>query len=154
MPLSFDERQLLPEGIHDANLDDIRRVLSLTSRRQVLFENLKQYIESVRLTGWACEVLVDGSFAMPAVGMPNDIDIILVLPTNWDMNRRDFKLFEYNVLDGRHAKRSYKIEVFPVLPNSDRLVYFTTLFSQVRVEHCRELNLPVESRKGLIRVVP
>jgi hypothetical protein len=97
--------------------------LALSDRRRRLFENLKDYLADVRLTGWACEVLIDGSFVMPSVPEPNDIDIILVLPAGWDMARRDFKPYEYNVLDKSHTKRAYKIErstrSYPIRPDSE-----------------------------------
>src|SRR6266542_3924842 len=99
MPLAFDARRLLPEGVHDASLDEIERDLSHSDRRRKLFDNLKQYVANVKMTGWKCQVLVDGGFVMPAVNEPNDIDIILVLPAEWDMTWTDFKLYEYNVLD-------------------------------------------------------
>lgn len=152
MSLTFDARPLLPEGIHDASLAEIERELSLSNRRRMLFDNLKQYIAGVRMTGWVCQILVDGSFVMPSVIEPDDIDIILVLPADWDMSRTDFKLYEYNVLDRTHTKRSFKIEVYPVLPDSERYRFFVNLFSQVRIEWCQKFGWPTDSRKGIVRV--
>jgi hypothetical protein len=152
MPLTFNDRHLLPPGVHDAALEEIERELALSNRRRTLFDNLKQYIGVVRLTGWVCQILVDGSFVMPSVGEPNDIDIILVLPTDWDMTRTDFKAYEYNVLDKRHTRSVYKIEVYPVLPDSDRHRYFLDLFAQVRLEWCQQFHWAADTRKGIVRV--
>jgi hypothetical protein len=152
MPLIFDDRRLLPPGIHDAALEEIERELALSNRRRTLFDNLKQYIAGVRLTGWACQVLVDGSFVMPLVAEPNDIDIILVLPEGWDMTRTDFRPYEYNVLDRKHTKRAFKIEVYPVLPDSDRYRDFLDLFTRIRIEWCNQFQLPEDARKGIVRL--
>lgn len=154
MPLNFDARRLLPEGVHDATLEEVEAALSLSGRRRTLFDNLKQYAASVRMTGWACQLLVDGSFVMPAVAEPNDIDIILVLPADWDMARTDFKPYEYNVLDKGHTRRAYRIEVYPVLPGSERYRSFFDLFTKIRVEWCRQFGLPEDARKGIVRLQP
>ncbi len=152
MPLPFDQRRLLPEGIHDATLEEVELELGLSKRRRVLFNNLREYISGVRLTGWACQVLIDGSFVMPAVNEPGDIDIILVLPADWDLTRRDFKAYEYNAVDRRHTRRAYKIEVYPVLPDSDQHRYYLELFTKVRIEWCSKFKLPEDTRKGIVRV--
>ncbi len=152
MPLTFDARRLLPEGVHDASVEEIDREFSHSNRRRILCEKLKEYLAGVRLTGWACQVLVDGSFVMQSVSEPHDIDIILVLPADWDLTRTDFKAHEYNVLDRKHTKLVYKIEVYPVLPDSDRYRYFFDLFSQVRVEWCQQFGWANDSRKGIVRV--
>jgi hypothetical protein len=154
MPLTFDERRLLPPGIHDATLEEIERHFALSGRRRALFEKLKEYLSFVRLTGWACQVLIDGSFVMPAVTEPQDIDIILVLPDGWDLGRRDFKPFEYNVIDRAHTRRTYKIEVYAVAPGSERYDFYFTLFTKVRIEWCRQFNLPPDAEKGIVRFKP
>lgn len=153
MPLDFDERCLLLPGVHDATLDEVERHLSLSGRRKNLFENLKTYFEMVRLTGWHCHLLVDGSFVMPKLAEPNDIDIILVLPTDWDMSRKLDRSCEYNVA-GRTYTRGLKLEVFPVLLGSESYSNLFELFSQIRVEWCKKFGLPLESRKGLVRLTP
>jgi hypothetical protein len=91
---------------------------------------------------------------MPKVDEPQDIDIILVLPADWDLTRRDFKLYEYNVLDKKHTKPVLKIEVIPVLPDSDRYRYYFDLFGKIRIEWCRQFQLPEDARKGIVRLKP
>ncbi len=154
MPLVFDQRNLLTEGVHDANVDEIRLAFGGTGRRSKLCDNLTQYIADVKATAWACDVLIDGSFVMPSVAEPNDIDVILVLPGDWDLTRRDFRPFEYNTLDRASAKREYRIEVYPVVPGSPRHQYFLDFFAGIRIEWCDHFGLPREARKGIVRVVP
>ncbi len=153
MPLVLDERRLLPPGVHDATLDEIERHFALSGRRIELFRKLKQYVADVELTTWACSILIDGSFVMPPVAEPNDIDIILVLPGDWDWSRTNFRPFEYNVLDRKYTKREYKIEVYPVPPGSEAEQKFLELFAQVRIEWCRQFGWATDSRKGIVRIV-
>jgi hypothetical protein len=153
MPLTFDDRRLLPPGIHDATLEEIEQEFALSNRRRMLFGNLTEYVRGVRLTGWACQVLVDGSFVMLPVVEPDDIDLILVMPADWDLTRRDFRPFEYNTLDRKHTRRALKIEVYPVLPDSDRYRFFFDLFTRIRIEWCRQFNWPEDARKGVVRVM-
>lgn len=153
MSLTLDERHLLPPGVHDATLEEIERHLALSGRRKMLFLKLNEYVSGVRQTGWACQILIDGSFVMPKIIEPNDIDIILVLPADWDMTRTDFKPYEYNVLDKGHTKRAYKIEVFPVVSGSAKEQEFLELFARIREEHCWENGWTLGSLKGIVRVV-
>ncbi len=153
MPLTFDNRRLLPPGIHEATLEEIERELALSHRRRTLFENLRKYVASVKSTGWACQVIVDGSFVMPSVPEPNDIDVILVMPSDWDWGRTEFRPFEYNVFDRKATKREYKIEVYAVRPGSVEEQSFLELFARVRIEWCHQFNWPEDARKGIVRVV-
>lgn len=140
MPLVLDDRRLLPPGIHDATLDEVEEFFGRfqrTDRRSELFKRLNRYFEAVRRTGWACQVILDGSFVMPPVDEPDDIDIILVMPEGWDVTA-DLRPFEYNVVSKRYTKREYKIEVYPVLPGSEAEKKFLDLFAQVRIEWCRQ----------------
>src|SRR5271166_565531 len=92
MTLLRDARQLLEPGVHDATLEEIERHFALSGRRMELFRKLKQYVADVKLTTWACTILIDGSYVMPPVVEPNDIDIILVLPADWDLSPTNFRL--------------------------------------------------------------
>lgn len=152
MPLTFDDRRLLPPGIHDATLDDVERHFSLSSRRKRLFENLKQYLWTVRLTGWACQVIVDGSFVMPMVSEPNDVDVLVVMPEGWDRARKDLKASEYGVVDRKTVKSELRVEIYTASPGSAKEREFIELYTNIRPEWCQKFGWPVGSRKGIVRV--
>jgi hypothetical protein len=155
MPLKFDDRGLLPIGIHDATIAEIEQAFARfqkTDRRITLFAKLTAYLKEVKQTGWQCEVIIDGSFVMPMVDEPNDIDLILVLPADWDMIQ-SLKPFEYNVVDKAFTKKAYSVEVFAVSAGSEREARVRHLFDQVRPEWCHAFGWPIESLKGLVRVV-
>jgi hypothetical protein len=84
MPLTLDERGLLPPGIHDATAKEVDDVFGLTAksdRRMRLFAKFKELLAAVKRPDWSCQVMIDGSFVMKSVDDPNDIDILLVMPS-------------------------------------------------------------------------
>jgi hypothetical protein len=153
--LLFDDRHLLPPGVHEATLAEIETHFARfqrSGRRITLFGHLKAYLDAVMKTGWACSVIIDDSFVMPLVDEPNDIDLILVMPANWDMTA-DLRPFEYNVVSKAYTKREYKIEVYAVLPRSEQEQSYLELFQQVRIEWCRQFGWPADSKKGIVRIL-
>jgi hypothetical protein len=156
MPLTFDDRGLLVPGTHDATLAEVEQAFARfqrSDRRIRLFANLQAYLSEVRLTGWPCEVILNGSFVMPMVDEPNDIDLILLLPADWNM-AGELRPFEYNVVDKTFTKREYDIEVIATPTGSERAGRARQLFDQVRPEWCRLFGWPLGSLKGLVRIVP
>jgi hypothetical protein len=154
MPLRFDDRQLLPPGVHDATLEEVEAHFGRfqrTDRRMALLKKLKAYVTEVKRTGWYCSVLINGSFVMPLVDEPNDIDIILVMPQDWDI-AADLRPFEYNLISKRFTKKEYSIEVYAVLPGSEMERRYLALFEQVRIDWCRQYNWPADSKKGIVRI--
>ena len=57
MPFEFDERNLLCARVQDATLAEIEEQFGRmqgTDRRIRLFAKLKDYLEALGRTGWAC----------------------------------------------------------------------------------------------------
>src|SRR5688500_3648556 len=107
MPLVFDDRGLLPEGIHDTTMGEIDAYFAKfqrSDRRIKLFEQLKRYVHEIQAANWSVSLIIDGSFVMPAVDEPGDIDLMLVLPADWD-NEADLRPFEYNLISKRVVRR-------------------------------------------------
>ncbi|MBI1924574.1 hypothetical protein HYR99_10015 [Candidatus Poribacteria bacterium] len=78
MPIpNFDEKGLLPPGVHDCSLEEIMErfgTFQVTDCRVGLYAQLQAFLEEVRSTRLAVAVIVDGSFvtSKPA---PEDIDL-------------------------------------------------------------------------------
>ena len=156
MSLTFDDRGLLPPGIHDATLEEVEQAFARfqrTDRRIRLFEKLRAYVTELRKTGWTYTLLIDGSFVMPPVDAPNDIDAVLVFPADWDMTQ-SLSPFRYNLVSQRATKKEYQIEVYPVTVGSDDESQFMTLFTRIRAEWCRQFGWPPEDLKGFVRLLP
>ena len=141
----FNSDGLLPPGIHDATLDEIRdRFGSFhgSDRRPNLFNSLLGLIAAVKRTDLFVAVVLDGSF-VTAVAAPNDIDLILVLRRTHDWSR-DPAVHEYNVLSRRRLRRQFGVDAFLAVDGDagyDELVAF---FGGVR-EH-------PAVRKGILRI--
>ena len=87
MTLALDERQLLPGGVHDATLEEVDRQFGRfqrTDRRIELVRKLKEYVAAMQQAQIRGSLIVDGSFVMAGVDQPEDLDLVLVLPDDWD----------------------------------------------------------------------
>src|SRR5438128_12671441 len=100
MALAFDDRKLLTEGIHQASLAEVEEHCARfqrSGRRIRLFRKLCDYLAAVKKAGCGTSVILDGSFVMGCVDEPSDIDLILILPPDWDPEA-DLKPFQYNLV--------------------------------------------------------
>jgi len=89
--------------------------------------------------------VINGSF-VTAKPDPNDIDLIVVLPTGHDFSR-DLPSAEYNFLSGRRLRAAgYPFDVLVVAAGGAAHERALELFQQVRDR--KDLN------KGLLRVRP
>ncbi len=154
MTLVLDERKVLPEGIHDATLEEIEELFGRyqgSMQRPRLFEKLHEYVTKLRNANIGGYLVVDGSFVMGCVDFPGDIDVVLGLPTTWDY-KQELKPFQYNLVSKRDLKRDFPFDMLPVpqgtIAETEALAYF----SQVNIKWCDQFNLPVDSRKGLVRI--
>jgi hypothetical protein len=155
MPLNFDERGLLPIGVHDATIEEVGQNLARfqkTDRRMNLFEKLKSYLKELAKTDWEYQVIIDGSFVMTMIDEPNDIDVILVFPVNWDLDQQ-LRPFEYNLVSKKATKRNFSVEVYPVVEGSVYHAKFMNLFQDIRREWCELFGWPLTDQKGVVRIV-
>ena len=59
-----------------------------------LFAKLTEYVDAVKKAACGQSVIIDGSFVMACIDEPDDIDLVLVLPPDWDM-QADLKPYQY-----------------------------------------------------------
>jgi hypothetical protein len=141
----LNENGLLPNGIHDASLEELRERFGRfqrTDRRPSLFAKLVEFMGAARSTGLVVAVLVNGSF-VTAADEPSDIDLILVLRADHDY-RVELKPFEYNALAKRRVRRRFGFDVLIAREGSDELKRYVDLFQQVK-------GMP-DLRKGILEV--
>src|SRR5215469_12488376 len=115
--------KLLGAGIHEMSLDEVEQMFGQfqgSDRRPRLTGNLRAYIRELRDAGWAATVYINGSFVMPAVNEPDDVDTILVLPADWDF-AAELRPFEYNLLWRTRASRAFGLDLFVAADKSVRL---------------------------------
>ena len=153
--LAFDERGLLVPGVHDATLKEVEEHFGRfqrSDRRPQLFRKLREYLAEVNKAECASSLIINGSFAMGCVDEPNDIDLILVLPADWD-EAADLKPYQYNLVSKRRVKKEFGFDAFTVGLGSRDERRWIEFFSQVSRKWCRQFGWPADTTKGLVRVV-
>ena len=82
---------------------------------------------------------------------PSDIDLVLVLPEDWDL-AGEVSVWEYNLVDKRRVRQEYGFHVFAVNAGSDAERTWTTYFQKINPKWEDRFDLPAGGRKGLLRV--
>ena len=136
---------LLPEGIHDCTLDELRERFGQFQRtdwRPRLFERLEAFVREAQRTGFVLAIIVDGSFVTD-VDVPNDVDVILVLRADHDFDA-DLRPFAYNAVSKRHVRRIHGIDMLVGREGYQELDRHVRLFSRIKDAESR--------RKGMLRI--
>ena len=148
MPIpEFDEHGLLPVGVHDCILAEIAArfgVFQGNEQRPRLLAKLTDFLKEVRASGIVLEVLVDGSF-VTGEPSPNDIDLIVVLPSTHD-RAADLPLLHYNVVSRKRVRSRFGFDTVSVRQGTTEYATSIEFFQQVRGEP--------GLRKGLLRLTP
>jgi hypothetical protein len=146
MPLPIlDPDGLLPAGIHDCTLDELRARFGSfqgNDRRPSLFARLEDFLAEVRAAGLVRHILVDGSF-VTSKRDPNDIDLILIVASDHDFSE-DLSPSVYNVLSKQRVHRRFGFDMLVAREASVEYQRWTEFFQQVRLEPDR--------RKGILRL--
>lgn len=131
----LDSFGLLPLGIHDCSLQDVRtRFGSFQGKdsRPRLMEKLEAFVDELRAAEIVRAIIVDGSFVTNKES-PNDIDLLIVLPAGHDF-RADLTPVQYRVVDRRRIRRVYGLDVFAVEEDSSNYAALIRLFHRVRLQ--------------------
>src|SRR5205809_42644 len=100
MELVFDDRQLLLPGVHQVSMETVKDhfgKFQRSDRRMKLFAKLTEYLDAVKKADCGASVVIDGSFVMACIDEPEDIDVVLVLPADWD-DAADLRPYQYNLV--------------------------------------------------------
>jgi hypothetical protein len=148
MPIpEMEESGYLPEGVHEATLEEVRERFGRfqrTDRRPALFAKLSLFVAETRASGLVEAVIVDGSF-VTAKDEPSDIDLILVLRPDHDYDA-DPKPFEYNILSRRRVRRRFRFDVVSARQGSEEYERSVNFFQGVKGRS--------GLRKGVVKVLP
>ena len=118
-----------------------------------LFETLQKYVERLQTLQVGIALLVDGSFAMPCVEKPADIDVILVMPENWEYPIEIIPPEQYNLLSSVRVEAGFAgIHLFVVAENSPEYHDWIRYFSYIKGDWRIMFDIPPNVSKGLIRV--
>jgi hypothetical protein len=152
MPIPELVDNVLPEGVHDCTIEEITAAFGRfqrSDRRIELTGKLRAYLIEAKRVG-ILSVYVDGSY-VTALDEPQDIDLIVILPSSWDFTR-DLKPFEYNTVTKAGVKRvKLPFDLFVYADGADEIGRMVAFFSQTnRVKYP---DLTSRDHKGLLRVV-
>lgn len=82
---AFNEHGELPEGVHQASLEDVlARFGSGSPQREEVAGRLQRILELAAGTGHLDRLIIFGSF-VTAKPEPNDVDVILVMQAEFDL---------------------------------------------------------------------
>ena len=138
---------VLPPGVHDCTLEEIREAFGRfkgSDRRPSLMDALRRFVSDVKSAEVADHIIVNGSF-ITAKEAPSDIDIILAIDAGFDMSE-DLRPIQENVLSKRRVRRRYRFDLLAAPVGSSTYERYVRYFSQVKQDP--------ERVKGLIRVRP
>jgi len=152
--LVFDDRHLLPPGVHDASLDEVEDFFARfqrSDRRIRLFAKLRQLPNEMARAFPGSQIIVDGSFIMACVDEPGDIDLLLLVPSEIELDR-EFKPHEYNLISSRRIRAEYGFDSRTAKLGSERAEEWIKFFGQVTPRWCLLFGWPLSSTKGVLRV--
>ena len=142
---ALNQDGLLPEGIHDCTLEEIKArfgSFQATDQRQRLLARLESFLAEVRAAGLVRSVLVDGSFVTSKAD-PQDIDLVVVVAADHDF-AADLSPAAYNSLSKRQVYRRHGFDLLVARDDSEELGRYVRFFQQIRFEPGRT--------KGILRL--
>ena len=89
---------------------------------------------------------------MGCIEEPDDIDLVLVLPPEWD-DAADLKPYQYNLVAPRLVKRSYRFDLIAVSFGSTDEIEWIEFFGQVNPKWSDKFGWPDDLQKGILRVI-
>jgi hypothetical protein len=135
----------LPEGIHDCSLEELRKQFGsfqLSDRRPHLYRRLEEFVQALRNLHTSCFLLVNGSF-VSSEPRPNDIDLILVLPREWDLHA-DLEPAAYNLMSKAAVRRTWGFDLLVARDGTMEYFKYVSFFQRVRYRR--------NARKGILRI--
>jgi hypothetical protein len=93
-------------------------------------------------------VIIDGSY-VTAKDEPEDIDLILVLPADWNPDQQ-LRPFEYNTVSKRMIRQLYRLDAHPFAEGSEAFVKMLDFFMSVNPKKGEGLTGRV--RRGVLRI--
>ncbi len=141
----------LPEGIHDTDVDTLRRAFVTNAKREALWDRLQQFLHWAMAQGEFSHAYIDGGFVTDKPS-PEDVDVILQpkAPFGAEAFRAMEPFFAVGI-DQLFITYSVHLhfwcEGFPGGMND-----FRHFFQYLRPQEAAPLGLKEEARKGIVRI--
>ncbi len=145
---ALDGEGVLPIGVHDCTIDQVRSAFRGFGRRGRLFDQLEEYITDICRSGKVRSVVVDGSFVTDKAE-PHDVDIVVVLDPDVEWPSSDSLPPYYTTrLERLFVNRKYQdqIDLHVAHEGSEEEADWLDYFSEVKGKDGQ--------LKGILRVTP
>ena len=146
MPIpSFTRNGVLPEGVHVCTMEELRLRFGRfqdSDRRVDLFNRLEQLVADLRKSGLFPALVIDGSF-VTTKPVPQDVDVIVVLPRNHNWSA-DLNPADYVLVSRRALHRRFGFDVLLAADSNQAYKGYVEFFSRV----CEDASI----RKGMLRI--
>ena len=129
----FEENGVLPEGIHEATESELFerfRYFRSSVRRFELCRKLKEYLDAIHQSSLELDVLVDGSF-VTSEDEPNDIDMILILPADFDFEA-ELSPYKSNLVSARWVRKHYGFDILVAVRGTEAHARYLNDFQKVK----------------------
>ena len=111
----FDNQGELPEGIHQATIDEVaKRFGHGTPQRQTVTTNLLRIYHLAKATNKLDRLIIFGSY-VTAKPSPNDVDVVLVFKDEFNFAACDEEMKK--LLDHSQADKAFGASVFWIRPS-------------------------------------
>jgi hypothetical protein len=150
----LDEHGLLPQGIHEATLEEVRDSFveaENRDRRGDIWEGFSSYLEFLRNFDPISIIYLDGSY-MTSKEKPQDIDVIVELPSPQDFQAISDDPRSSRLFKKKEMKRRFRTDPWPHYPGIPPESRILDLFQRLRHSTAHDLGLPPTHRKGIIKV--
>lgn len=153
MPIpAIIEGGVLPEGIHDCSLDEVRAMFAASGERARLLNRFEHFLDRLGefVPGIETTIYLDGSFITQWEGC-NDIDVVLEARDFENEKSRYLKTLMSERVRGEFSE-NYKVQLHVVVPGL-RGRDFRQWFQNVKTEESWRFGNEINAlRKGIVRL--
>lgn len=150
MPIpDWNDYGLLPEGIHDCDLEEIEVRLGFNEHRLHLIDGLRQTVQWLATMPPIESLIVDGSFVTDKE-RPGDVDAVAMLNNLTERNQRAWVRAWQSHHQG--IKANFNVELFPTITGVGN--NFSAYFQYLRMEDAIDRGAPLGLTKGILRIAP
>jgi len=146
----FNDKGILPEGIHNCSLNEAEQLLVSDGRRKELWEKLGNFLNWIKPMNFFEFIYIDGSF-LTDKPTPNDIDLVLEIKQNTTsgLSNVDPKVF-----NNPYVKSQFSLDVY-VTPYIVPTNYndFREFFQYIGIKEGLNRGLNPKEKKGILKVM-
>jgi hypothetical protein len=145
---AWNEYGILPEGVHDCQIEEMGERLGFSPHRLHLVAGLNNAL------GWMAglppiqSLIVDGSFVTDK-DAPRDIDVVAIISNLSEQHQREW--ISAWMPEKDRLKRELAIDLYPTVHGQGN--DFSAFFQYLRPQEALDRGAPLGVKKGVLRIV-